>query len=208
VRSEAPRSEVDDASRGVDQDWVGVPLFDRACETAVGAQEPCTAATIRDIEARSTPRAMQVLRMRLKTLSVSSSRQQPLRHSRSAISRSAISAFPSSAPSAASSASASATTGVGPRPYRIMGLQGVEMVLLGYNTPLRPPIAPEQDNLADFHNHLVMAGTYQNGSWVAGVAKPGEEEGSCRSAAAPSSRPLARSWRRRRPSATSFQDVA
>lgn len=59
-----------------------------------------------------------------------------------------------------------------------MGLQGVEMVLLGYNTPLHYPLAPEQDRLQDFHNHLVMqAGAYQNGSWVVGVAKAGREEG-------------------------------
>ena len=65
-----------------------------------------------------------------------------------------------------------------PETYRVMGLQGVEMVLLGYNTPLHYPLAPEQDRLQDFHNHLVMqAGAYQNGTWVVGVAKAGCEEG-------------------------------
>ena len=65
-----------------------------------------------------------------------------------------------------------------PETYRVMGLQGVEMVLLGYNTPQHYPLAPEQDHLQDFHNHLVMqAGAYQNGSWVVGVAKAGREEG-------------------------------
>jgi len=65
-----------------------------------------------------------------------------------------------------------------PETFRVMGLQGVEMVLLGYNTPLHYPPAPEHDHLQDFHNHLVMqAGAYQNGTWVVGVAKAGHEEG-------------------------------
>jgi predicted amidohydrolase len=59
-----------------------------------------------------------------------------------------------------------------------MGLQGVEMVLLGYNTPVHNPPAPEHDLLANFHNQLSMqAGAYQNGTWVVGVAKCGREEG-------------------------------
>lgn len=62
--------------------------------------------------------------------------------------------------------------------YRVMGLQGVEMVLIGYNTPVHNPPAPEHDHLSDFHNQLVMqAGAYQNGTWVVGVGKGGEEEG-------------------------------
>ena len=59
-----------------------------------------------------------------------------------------------------------------PETYRVMGLQGVEMVLLGYNTPVRHPPAPEHDLLGNFHNQLSMqAGAYQNGTWVVGVAK-------------------------------------
>lgn len=62
--------------------------------------------------------------------------------------------------------------------YRVMGLKGVEMVMLGYNTPVHNPPAPEHDDLSMFHNHLVMqAGAYQNGTWVVGVAKAGSEEG-------------------------------
>ena len=62
--------------------------------------------------------------------------------------------------------------------YRVMGLQGAEMILLGYNTPVHNPPAPEHDDLSMFHNHLVMqAGAYQNGTWVVGVAKGGNEEG-------------------------------
>ncbi|MBK9080622.1 MAG: N-carbamoyl-D-amino-acid hydrolase [Rhizobiales bacterium] len=65
-----------------------------------------------------------------------------------------------------------------PETYRVMGLQGVEMILLGYNTPVHNPPAPDHDRLGDFHNHLVMqAGAYQNGTWVVGVAKCGVEEG-------------------------------
>ncbi len=65
-----------------------------------------------------------------------------------------------------------------PETYRVMGLQGVELVLIGYNTPVHNPPAPEHDALSHFHNSLVMqAGAYQNGTWVVGVAKAGCEEG-------------------------------
>ncbi len=65
-----------------------------------------------------------------------------------------------------------------PETYRVMGLQDVEMVLLGYNTPVHSPPAPEHDRLGWFHNQLVMqAGAYQNATWVVGVAKAGNEEG-------------------------------
>lgn len=65
-----------------------------------------------------------------------------------------------------------------PETYRVMGLQGVEMILIGYNTPVHNPPAPEHDALSNFHNELVMqSGAYQNGSWVVGVAKAGTEEG-------------------------------
>ena len=45
-----------------------------------------------------------------------------------------------------------------PETYRVMGLQGVEMVLLGYNTPVHNPPAPEHDHLGEFHNQLSHAG--------------------------------------------------
>lgn len=65
-----------------------------------------------------------------------------------------------------------------PETYRVMGLQGVEMIVLGYNTPVHNPPAPEHDHLSHFHNELVMqAGAYQNGCWVVGVAKAGDEDG-------------------------------
>ncbi|SVB08575.1 uncharacterized protein METZ01_LOCUS161429, partial [marine metagenome] len=62
--------------------------------------------------------------------------------------------------------------------YRVLGLQGCELALIGYNTPVHYPPDPSQDVLAGFHNHLVMqSGAYQNGMWVVGVAKAGNEEG-------------------------------
>ncbi len=64
-----------------------------------------------------------------------------------------------------------------PEAYRVMGLAGAEMVLLGYNTPQHYPQAPEHDHLNNFHNHLVMqSGAYQNGCFVVGTAKCGVEE--------------------------------
>ena len=65
-----------------------------------------------------------------------------------------------------------------PESYRVMGLQGVEMILCGYNTPIHYVPDPSQDILQGFHNALVMqSGAYQNGTWVIGVAKGGVEEG-------------------------------
>lgn len=65
-----------------------------------------------------------------------------------------------------------------PETYRVMGLQGVEMVMLGYNTPQINAAVYEPGHLRMFHNHLSMqAGAYQNGVWVIGVAKAGVEEG-------------------------------
>ncbi len=54
----------------------------------------------------------------------------------------------------------------------------MELILIGYNTPLHYSPDPTQNALAGFHNHLVMqAGAYQNGAFVVGVAKGGIEEG-------------------------------
>ncbi len=65
-----------------------------------------------------------------------------------------------------------------PESYRVMGLQGVELILCGYNTPLQYIPDPTQDPLQSFHNALVMqSGAYQNGTFVVGVAKGGVEEG-------------------------------
>jgi N-carbamoyl-D-amino-acid hydrolase len=65
-----------------------------------------------------------------------------------------------------------------PETYRTLALQGAEMVLLGYNTPLHNPALPSSDPLANFHNHLCLqAGAYQNALWVVATAKAGLEEG-------------------------------
>jgi predicted amidohydrolase len=62
--------------------------------------------------------------------------------------------------------------------YRVLGLKGAELVLIGYNTPLHYPPDPGQDHLQAFHSNLCMAsGAYQNGMYVVGVAKCGVEEG-------------------------------
>lgn len=66
-----------------------------------------------------------------------------------------------------------------PETYRVMGLQGVEMVVLGFNTPStnsqRPEEGPEQ---RIFHHKLsLQAGAYQNSTWVVAVAKAGVEDG-------------------------------
>lgn len=66
-----------------------------------------------------------------------------------------------------------------PETYRVMGLQGVEMVLLGYNTPTANSQSPDEGSETRmFQNHLCMqAGAYQNSTWVVGVAKAGVEDG-------------------------------
>jgi len=65
-----------------------------------------------------------------------------------------------------------------PETYREMGLQGVELIMIGYNTPIHYAPDPGQNALQGFHNHLCMqAGAYQNGTFVVGVAKGGTEEG-------------------------------
>ena len=66
-----------------------------------------------------------------------------------------------------------------PEAYREMGLQGVELVMLGYNTPTaNSQKAGEAEETRIFHSDLSMqAGAYQNSTWVVGVAKAGDEDG-------------------------------
>lgn len=64
-----------------------------------------------------------------------------------------------------------------PESYRVLGLQGVDMIFCGYNTPVHHPAAPDHDRLGQFHNELSMqSGAYQNSAWVIGIAKAGMEE--------------------------------
>jgi predicted amidohydrolase len=66
-----------------------------------------------------------------------------------------------------------------PETYRVMGLQGVEMVVLGYNTPTaNSQKVGEGADLRLFHNRLsLQAGAYQNSTWVVATAKAGSEDG-------------------------------
>jgi N-carbamoyl-D-amino-acid hydrolase len=66
-----------------------------------------------------------------------------------------------------------------PETYRVMGLQGVEMVVLGYNTPsVNSQKGAEGPEQRLFHNRLsVQSGAYQNSCWVIAVAKAGDEDG-------------------------------
>lgn len=66
-----------------------------------------------------------------------------------------------------------------PEAYREMGLQGVEVITLGFNTPsANSQTAGEDAALRIFHHKLsVQAGAYQNSAWVVAVAKAGVEDG-------------------------------
>lgn len=65
-----------------------------------------------------------------------------------------------------------------PEAYRVMALQGAEVVLLGYNSPAQLPDYPEQNELRAFHHLVCMqAAAYQNGIWIAASGKAGCEEG-------------------------------
>ena len=67
-----------------------------------------------------------------------------------------------------------------PEAWRVMGLQQVELVMLGYNTPSINQDAKgfEAHHLRVEHSHLsIRAGCYQNACFAAGVAKAGTEDG-------------------------------
>ncbi len=66
-----------------------------------------------------------------------------------------------------------------PETYRVMGLQGVELVMLGYNTPsANSENADESVERRMFHHRLsLQAGAYQNSTWVVATAKCGIEDG-------------------------------
>jgi predicted amidohydrolase len=66
-----------------------------------------------------------------------------------------------------------------PETFRVMGLKGAEMVVLGYNTPSDNVYAPhEPPYLRVFHHNLsLQAAAYQNGIWVVATAKAGKEDG-------------------------------
>jgi predicted amidohydrolase len=65
-----------------------------------------------------------------------------------------------------------------PETYRVMGLQDVELIMLGYNTHTINQYHAESKHLKMLHHHIVMqAGAYQNGTWIVASAKTGIEDG-------------------------------
>ncbi len=72
-----------------------------------------------------------------------------------------------------------------PEAWRVLGLQGVEMVTLGYNTPSTNQSAATQTgggfeapHLRVAHSHLsIQAGCYQNATFAVATAKAGVEDG-------------------------------
>jgi predicted amidohydrolase len=66
-----------------------------------------------------------------------------------------------------------------PETFRVLGLQGVEMVTLGFNTPsVNSQNSGEGLAKRMFHHKLsLQAGAYQNSTWVVAVAKCGVEDG-------------------------------
>lgn len=65
-----------------------------------------------------------------------------------------------------------------PESYRVLGLQGAELIALGFNSPAQLPDTPEQNAHRLLHHLIPMqAGAYQNGAWVIATAKAGLEEG-------------------------------
>ena len=67
-----------------------------------------------------------------------------------------------------------------PEAWRVLGLQSVELVMLGYNTPSlnMENRGFEAHHLRVAHSHLsIQAGCYQNACFGVGVAKAGTEDG-------------------------------
>jgi len=68
-----------------------------------------------------------------------------------------------------------------PEAWRVLGLQGVELVCVGYNSAAYDPNggATEDSALRTFHSKLVaQANAYMNATWAVAVAKAGVEDGS------------------------------
>ena len=68
-----------------------------------------------------------------------------------------------------------------PESWRVLGLQGVELVCIGYNSAAYDPNGgvTEDGALRTFHSKLVtQANAYMNATWAISVAKAGEEDGS------------------------------
>lgn len=65
-----------------------------------------------------------------------------------------------------------------PEAFRVLGLQGAEIVTLGFNTPTENLHYPEPPALR-VHHHLIMAQSmaFQNAIWLVETAKCGVEDG-------------------------------
>jgi N-carbamoyl-D-amino-acid hydrolase len=65
-----------------------------------------------------------------------------------------------------------------PEAFRVLALQGAELVAVGFNTPTENPLYPEPPALK-VHHHLIMAQAmaYQNATWLVETAKCGTEDG-------------------------------
>lgn len=63
--------------------------------------------------------------------------------------------------------------------YRVLALQGADLVAIGYNTPVGgvPGMAPEPHRMMEEHLLSVRAGAYQNSLWVLAAGKSGVEDG-------------------------------
>lgn len=67
-----------------------------------------------------------------------------------------------------------------PEAWRVLGLQNVELVCIGYNTAAYDPsgTGSESAELRTFHSKLVtQANAYMNATWAVAVAKAGVEDG-------------------------------
>jgi predicted amidohydrolase len=65
-----------------------------------------------------------------------------------------------------------------PETFRVMGLQGAEVAVLGYNTPSHNIHWPEPPHLRMFHHLLLLqAHAHQNALWLGAAAKCGAEDG-------------------------------
>ncbi len=68
-----------------------------------------------------------------------------------------------------------------PEAWRAYGLQGVELMLMGYNSAAYDPNGGNTEDAAlrTFHSTLVaQANAYMNATWAVSVAKAGDEDGS------------------------------
>ncbi len=66
-----------------------------------------------------------------------------------------------------------------PETWRVLGLQGVELVTIGYNTPSQNNLSKDEgiEKRVYHHELSVCAGAYQNATYAVAVAKCGMEDG-------------------------------